>query len=269
MVPFPVRKTANPSKSVKPSSKSICQLVLRQSRIDSALHPALRFLHSHPSGYPARYPANAKPPGIKSQVIRVHPLRHKSTNSIKDYNSRYEGPPPTTCHPWGQPPVPQVSTRLDVFFRRTEARWLSLVLSEQLPKWPSRCIAAGGTAACAGQGRPPLLWCPVPGMCARARLKHLATLMLGAAAENCGSCQLVFCGSATQTPGTCTGGTEGACKMHDCSARKKIDRFCVWYSMALVSLSLSLSPWESAPGPPRGHLAIIEQKKIIQNLHAG
>jgi hypothetical protein len=36
-----------------------------------------------------------------------------------------------------------------------------------LAKWPRRCSAAEGTAACGARGRPPGLACSVPGICAR------------------------------------------------------------------------------------------------------
>jgi hypothetical protein len=50
---------------------------------------------------------------------------------------------------------------------------------------PRRCSGAGGSVACAGRGRPPRLLCPMPGICARARLKRRAAARLGAAANHC------------------------------------------------------------------------------------
>ncbi len=64
------------------------------------------------------------------------------------------------------------------------------------PKWPWRCSAEGGSAACGARGRPPRLACSVPGICARARLKRRAPARLGAAATNCGPCPAPLCSAA-------------------------------------------------------------------------
>jgi hypothetical protein len=82
-----------------------------------------------------------------------------------------------------------------------------------LPKWPWRCSAAGGSAACGARGRPPRLACSVPGICARARLKRLAPARLGAAATNCGPCPAPLCSADLQAPGAGAGGSPGACAM--------------------------------------------------------
>jgi hypothetical protein len=74
------------------------------------------------------------------------------------------------------------------------------------PKWRWRCSGPGGSAACAGRGRPPRLLCPVPGVCARARLKRRAPARLGAAATNCGPAP---CSGGRGAP-RCEMGTPGA-----------------------------------------------------------
>ena len=76
-----------------------------------------------------------------------------------------------------------------------------------------RCSGPGGSAACAGRGRPPRLLCPVPDVCARARLKRRAPARLGAAATKCGPCPRPLCSAALQAPGAGAGGSPGACTM--------------------------------------------------------
>jgi len=98
--------------------------------------------------------------------------------------------------------------------------WLRLVGSIEvqfwllgLAKWPRRCSAAEGSAACGARGRPPRLACSVPCICARARLKRRAPARLGAAATNCGPCPAPLCSAALQAPGAGAGGSPGACTM--------------------------------------------------------
>jgi hypothetical protein len=63
------------------------------------------------------------------------------------------------------------------------------------------------------RGRPPRVWCPVPGICACARLKRRAAARLGAAAIHCGACWRPLCGGTAQAPAACAGGSAGACTM--------------------------------------------------------
>ena len=82
-----------------------------------------------------------------------------------------------------------------------------------LAKWPRRCSAAEGTAACGARGRPPGLECSVPGTCVRARLKRRAPARLGAAATNCGPCPAPLCSAALQAPGAGASVSPAACAM--------------------------------------------------------
>ena len=82
-----------------------------------------------------------------------------------------------------------------------------------LAKWPWRCSAAEGSAACGARGRPPRLACSVPCICARARLKRRTPARLGAAATNCGPCPAPLCSADLQAPGAGAGGSPGACAM--------------------------------------------------------
>ena len=65
-------------------------------------------------------------------------------------------------------------------------------------KWPRRCSAAEGTAACGARGRPPGLACSVPGTCARARLKRRAPARAAAAWKNRAPCPAPLCSAALQ-----------------------------------------------------------------------
>jgi hypothetical protein len=71
---------------------------------------------------------------------------------------------------------------------RARQKGTEILALGSLAKWPRRCSAAEGTAACGARGRPPGLACSVPDICARAQLKRRAPARLGAAATNCGPC---------------------------------------------------------------------------------